>query len=321
MKHLSHENKRTFGKCSKQIDELLEGFTPETREAVLRGLVDKSKLPEGWKSKGTEDVCIFNNNRRGFNSKKQSVQEDIVDKLQPDVINLEETLLRNKAKINTKEYVSFSQNRADGAGGGGISTSVAAHLKQYATLVSQNNQHDEYMITRLEHVKPALNIVHIYGQNEGRSGPEKVLKGWTEILKELSSIEERNEVALLVGDMNRAIGNDELGVRGNSRKVSYGGQLVRDLVSTGGYILLNNLELTRPWALDMDLPGDWKGELSGPSPGLPCPAALYKRGCGGQREKVCPEEGSHQREEPWTPLWRPFSSCHKARNAKSRNYT
>ena len=249
MKHLSHENKRTFGKCSKQIDELLEGFTPETREAVLRGLVDKSKLPEGWKSKGTEDVCIFNNNRRGFNSKKQSVQEDIVDKLQPDVINLEETLLRNKAKINTKEYVSFSQNRADGAGGGGISTSVAAHLKQYATLVSQNNQHDEYMITRLEHVKPALNIVHIYGQNEGRSGPEKVLKGWTEILKELSSIEERNEVALLVGDMNRAIGNDELGVRGNSRKVSYGGQLVRDLVSAGDYVLLNNLELTRggPW--------------------------------------------------------------------------
>ena len=66
------------------------------------------------------------------------------------------------------------------------------------------------MVTRLDHVKPALNIVHIYGQSEGRAGQAKIIAGWTEILKELSSIEERDEVALVVGDMNRAIGNDEL---------------------------------------------------------------------------------------------------------------
>jgi hypothetical protein len=79
------------------------------------------------------------------------------------------------------------------------------------------------MVTRLDHVKPPLNIVHIYGQNEGRAGQQNILEGWTQILAELGKIEARKEVALVVGDLNRAVGNNELGVKGNTNKVSYGG--------------------------------------------------------------------------------------------------
>ena len=94
-------------------------------------------------------------------------------------------MLRNKTKINHKEYFTFGLYRPDGAGGGGIATMVENSLKQHATKVAENNENDEYMIVRLEHVKPALNIVHIYGRIESRTKSEKVLEGWKQTCKKL----------------------------------------------------------------------------------------------------------------------------------------
>ena len=47
----------------------------------------------------------------------------------------------------------------------------------------------------------------------------------------------------IIGDMNRAIGTGQLGVGGNKASISFGGQLLRDLLTTGRYILLNSLSL------------------------------------------------------------------------------
>ena len=108
---------------------------------------------------------------------------------------------------------------------------VSNHLKLHTTKVEGNNQYDKFMVTRLDHVKPLLNIVHIYMQHEGRAWQEKLLEGWKEILAELNNIEARYEVALVVGDLNRAVGNGKLGVEGTTAKVSYGGQLIIDLIN------------------------------------------------------------------------------------------
>ena len=51
---------------------------------------------------------------------------------------------------------------------------------------------------------------------------------------------ERGEELILVGDLNKAVGNDEFGVEGNHPKISFGGSLVRSLISSGQYILINN---------------------------------------------------------------------------------
>ena len=192
---------------------------------------------------------IFTNNCRGYTCKKESVIKYVIDKLQPDVINFEETLLKNKTRINLENYFSFCQNRPEGAGGGGIATMVSNSIKSNATKIAQNNQHDEYMVVRLDHIKPALNIFHIYGQVEKRAGPEKVLEGWTQILQELGRIEATQEAILIVGDLNRAIGDDDAGVEGNKKEVSYGGGLVRNLIMSKRYFILNNLSLTKggPW--------------------------------------------------------------------------
>ena len=204
-------------------------------------------------------VSIFSNNCRGYSSKKESIEKHVIEQLRPDVINLQETLLRNKAKINQKDYVSFCMNRPEGAGGGGIATMVAESLKQNCTKVASNNEHEEYMVLRLEHVKPALNIINVYGRLESRTGVEKVSEGWAEILKELKQIESREEAILIIGDLNRAIGGGAEGVDGNKPEVSYGGKLIRDLVSSGDFFLLNNLGITRggPWT--RVCPGTGKG--------------------------------------------------------------
>ena len=81
------------------------------------------------------------------------------------------------------------------------------------------------MVTRLDNVRPALNIIHIYGkiENRERGKPENVLQSWTKIQNELRAIEARQECVLLCGDWNRAVGSGQGGVLGNKQEVSYGG--------------------------------------------------------------------------------------------------
>ena len=54
---------------------------------------------------------------------------------------------------------------------------------------------------------------------------------------------------VIMGDFNRAIGNDQFGVPGNKEKISYGGEMVRDLIREGEYVLVNRLGLAEggPW--------------------------------------------------------------------------
>ena len=59
-------------------------------------------------------------------------------------------------------------------------------------------------------------------------------------MQELSLIQSRGEMCLLMGDLNKHIGADRLGVRGNHERITYGGQLVRELLGTEEYVLVNN---------------------------------------------------------------------------------
>ena len=65
------------------------------------------------------------------------------------------------------------------------------------------------------------------------------------MLEDLKDIEKRNENILILGDLNRGIGAGDLGVEGNKPQVSYGGQLLRDLLATNKYVLLNKLPMAK----------------------------------------------------------------------------
>ena len=51
---------------------------------------------------------------------------------------------------------------------GGVCTAVKNTLKSHTVKVKEGEDKDEYIITRLDHIKPAINIINIYGGIEDR---------------------------------------------------------------------------------------------------------------------------------------------------------
>ena len=94
-----------------------------------------------------------------------------------------------------------------------------------------------------------MNIINIYGGQESRMSKEDILDNWAQLRRDIKEIEDREEGLVLLGDYNRAIGNDKVGVAGNHPHVSYGGELVRELLEDDRYILLNDSTVAEggPW--------------------------------------------------------------------------
>ena len=53
----------------------------------------------------------------------------------------------------------------------------------------------------------------------------------------------------MIGDLNRPVVGGELGMAGNKENISFGGQLIRDLIDSEEYVVVNNLDLAvgGPW--------------------------------------------------------------------------
>ena len=142
--------------------------------------------------------------------------------------------------MKIKNYHTSLRNRKSFKKMGGVATAVQNYLKTHTVKVMEGEEDDEFMITRLDHINPPLNIVNIYGGIETRMENQEILESWGRIKLELDKIRDRNEFCLLVGDVNRAIGSGSFGIKGNRPRVSYGGKLLIELLETGEYILGNS---------------------------------------------------------------------------------
>ena len=78
---------------------------------------------------------------------------------------------------------------------------------------------------------------------------KKYSLGGQESKRDLNDIIARGELCLMIGDLNKSVGSDELGVAGNNSHVSFGSQLIKELVATEEWVLVNNTEMTEggPW--------------------------------------------------------------------------
>ena len=145
-----------------------------------------------------------------------------------------------KNRLKLEGFHTFSRNRVKKAMGG-VATSVIKDLQQRTIKVGEGVDDDEYLITRLDHCHPAINIVNVYGSQESRTSKDEIFESWRRLMKSVDEIMSRGESVLMIGDFNRSIGNDELGVPGNHAKVSYGGKLVRETLAEGRLVLLNSM--------------------------------------------------------------------------------
>jgi exonuclease III len=134
-------------------------------------------------------INIIQTNCDGYTSKKESFVNSIKERA-PDILVIQETALKEKQKIKIKDYFSFCKNREKEKGG--VGTVVANHLKDVTTKVAEGKDGDEYIITRLEHVVPAINIVNVYGHQESREGKDQILASWIRLRKDLQEMVQMN---------------------------------------------------------------------------------------------------------------------------------
>ena len=191
----------------------------------------------GKKKSADEDFSIFFQNIRGLNSKTYSLRK-LLKRLKPSVVALNETQLAGNAKINITPYTWWTKNR--NKKGGGVATGVAQELKDKAIGAGEGINKDEYIITRIDAFSPALNIVNCYGEQRSTK-VEEVEEKWSRLVKELESIRSRGEYCVLLGDLNKLVGSGEWGVPDNHDDVSPGGRLLRGLLATKNWVLVNGL--------------------------------------------------------------------------------
>ena len=203
-----------------------------------RGKEKKKYRGRGNAKRRDDKFSILLVNMRGFKSKKTSLK-NIIKKVKPGMVCINEMGLQGREKVRLDPYVSWTKNRSK-KGGGAIATAVGPKYKNAAMGAGEGEEDDEYLITRIEDFSPALNVVNWYGEQRG-AGKEEIEARWSRLRKEMEDIRARKEFCCLAGDLNKLVGNNELGVPKNSSEVSAGGKLLRGMLESGDWVLVNGL--------------------------------------------------------------------------------
>ena len=183
---------------------------------------------------------MFHSNIRGYNSKKSSLN-NIISIVNPNVITLNEVGLRGKKKCSINGYNTYTRNRQKQSMGG-IATGIRKDESKFVLKVEEGENDDEFIITRHSQFLKPINIINCYGEQEGRNSNNEIEERFLKICAHLKNIEDRNEEAIFLGDMNKLVGNGPLGIKGNNPKVTFGGKLIHNLLKTEKYTLVNNTE-------------------------------------------------------------------------------
>ena len=184
---------------------------------------------------------ILHANIRGYSSKQLSFKS-IYQRLNPNVITINEVGYKKDKKLSLPEYSSYTKNRKVKSMGG-VATSIRKDEAGFALLISEGKDDDsEFLITRHAQFITPINIINYYGEQEGRSSNADIEDRWNVILENISNIERTGEEIIFIGDTNKLIGDGKNGVKNNNLKVSFGGKLIHTLLETGKFILLNNSE-------------------------------------------------------------------------------
>ena len=114
---------------------------------------------------------------------------------------------------------------------GGIATAIKNDEFIHALKVKEGETDNEFLITRHGQFVAPINILNIYGQQEGTSNKDDIYRRWESIMTEVTRIEAKGEWLIMLGDFNSHVGDI---IDGNHTVVSTGGQLILNFLQIGG---------------------------------------------------------------------------------------
>ena len=90
---------------------------------------------------------------------------------------------------------------------GGIATAVDIKEAKHALKVVEGENDNEYLITRHGQFVTPINMMNIYGQQEGTSSKDDIRRRWDNIMREIIKIEAKGEHLIILGDLNCHVGD------------------------------------------------------------------------------------------------------------------
>ena len=166
--------------------------------------------------------------------------KNIIQTVQPNVITMNEVGYRQNKKLLIPGYECYTRNRKNNEYMGGVATAIVNDEKSTTLKILEGDNKDEFIVSRHGQFVRPINIVNNYGETESRTSRAEIQEKWSRLTKILNDIENRGEEAILIGDQNKLIGNDESGLEENNPKISFGGKLVLELLAGGNYFLVNS---------------------------------------------------------------------------------
>ena len=165
---------------------------------------------------------------------KAVMLQKIIAELEPSIINLNELNYKGNRKVKVAGYKCLNKNRVQSKGGG-VATCIVNADSKFVLKVKEGKENEMLVMRHCQFIPP-INIINIYGEQECRTTKNQIEEKWNEVLETLATIKNRDEMALVIGDLNKLVGN---AIPENHEKVSSGGELVRELISSDDYVLGN----------------------------------------------------------------------------------
>ena len=208
----------------------------------MKKAVGSKKKIRRSKKKNSEqqNIRLVSINARGIKSKLCSLKQVARD-LEPDIVALQETHLREEEKISIQGYEWIEGNRSKQSGGG-VGFLVCKNLLRNVIREPSINYPDKMEVRWVRLIlkdRQHLCMGVFYGKQETYQNQD-TLDEYNTLENQINSFLAQNHQVILLGDFNAKVGNDSNGISGGDPAVSRNGKMLLDLIQNTQTVILNS---------------------------------------------------------------------------------
>ena len=188
-----------------------------------------------------QEITVVSVNARGIKSKLTSLKR-IITELNPEIVALQETKLKEKEKITVAGYEWIDGNRKNQSGGGGVGflvhTSILKNtIREPSSLIPDKTELRWIRLTLSCNAQICFGV--FYGKQE-TDAADITQDDYITLQDQISSYLSQNYHIILLGDFNAKIGADDIGIPGGDPTITRNGIMLRNLIQNTGLVILNS---------------------------------------------------------------------------------